>query len=336
MVLVVSFSHWRIKEAKKSNQIRQTHPFHAEQRLQESQNSATDPLHDTQLVREDPETAVQFYCRIISMEYSIGQLAVRHSNSDRYKSLRPLDGMRVVCFAWIILCGVSQMDMSAYSQNPWAIKDYYDGWQYNVAYAGNLGFDELFFFSAILATLKIEDYIRARGKLDPKGYCQAFAHRFLRLAPIYYLVFLVGWQVGPYLGDGPVWFTYERQFANCSEYWWSVFTMTINFFPSNTVQNEGCYYWGWFPASELQIFILLPWIIYGIISIKSIALQKSLITLGILAGLAVNYYVIWHMNKNVFGPSDVEIFYVFINKPYTKLYAVFAGIGFALIYSSIQ
>ena len=142
--------------------------------------------------------------------------------------------------------------MSASSQNPWILGHYFTTWGYTAVYSSNLGFDEFFFFSSMLATLKVEDYIRKHGKLTPCGYFQVFLYRFLRLAPIYYLVFLVGWQVGPYFGSGPMWYTYEKGFSNCNEYWWSVFTMTINFFPSYVIANEGCYYWGWFPSCELD------------------------------------------------------------------------------------
>jgi len=122
-------------------------------------------------------------------------------------------------------------------------------------YSANLGFDEFFFFSAILITLKLADFmddsLNRDGKLSFKNYLKMLVLRYARLAPIYYLVFLVGWQIGPYLGNGPCWFTYEKGFSNCSEYWWSVFTMTINFIPNYVIANEGCFYWGWFPPCEL-------------------------------------------------------------------------------------
>ena len=104
-------------------------------------------------------------------------------------------------------------------------------------------------------TLKITDLMEeshnAGGKMSVMMYLRMVFFRYVRLAPVYYLVFLVGWQVGPYFGDGPCWFTYEKGFSNCSDHWWSVFTMTINFIPSYVIANEGCFYWGWYPAAEL-------------------------------------------------------------------------------------
>jgi len=78
-----------------------------------------------------------------------------------------------------------------------------------------------------------------------------FVYRVLRLAPLYYLIFLIGWLVMPFIGEGPVWFVYEQSFQQCNEYWWSVLTFTINFFPENQTYTQGCFYWGWFVAAEI-------------------------------------------------------------------------------------
>jgi hypothetical protein len=100
------------------------------------------------------------------------------------------------------------------------------------------------------------------GRFSILDYLKAIGFRFGRIVPLYYTIFLVGWQLGPHFSEGPCWFTYEKGFVNCSEYWWSVFTMTINFFPEYVIANEGCYYWGWYPACDFQIFLFLPIFVY--------------------------------------------------------------------------
>lgn len=54
--------------------------------------------------------------------------------------------------------------------------------------------------------------------------------------------------------------------------------------------------------------------------------------------MLINAYVITKngLTAGLFNPKDIMIFEYFVNKPYTKLYAVFLGIGMALIYDSIQ
>jgi hypothetical protein len=156
------------------------------------------------------------------------------------------------------------------------------------------------------------------------------------LAPIYYLIFLWGWQVGPHITDGPCWFTYEKGFNNCSQYWWSVFTFTINFVPGYSIANEGCYYWGWFPACDLQLFLVVPWFIYAFYRLKQ-SYRNIGIALGVFGGMVIIFWVIWHnqMAAGLFAPQDVAIFRLFVNKPYTKLYAVFLGIQMAFFYKQL-
>ena len=38
--------------------------------------------------------------------------------------------------------------------------------------------------------------------------------------------------------------------------------MTINIWPYNVVANEGCFYWGWYVAAEIQIFVFLIFFIW--------------------------------------------------------------------------
>ena len=128
--------------------------------------------------------------------------------------------------------------------------------------------------------------------------------RYVRLAPTYYIIFLIGWQIGPTLGEGPCWFTYEKGFSTCNEYWWSVFTMTINFVPKYVIANEGCFFWGWYPACEIQIFIVLPIIVYLIFKIKAAWVQAFIVFFGVLIGMLVNAIVVYKNNfaAGLFAP----------------------------------
>jgi len=108
---------------------------------------------------------------------------------------------------------------------------------YESVLSSNFAFDCFFCLVAFLATIKIVQIIRKQEAHDErfKGEREVpkiFLYRFLRLAPLYYFVFLFAALVVPFTGSGPLWFVYERNFQTCNEYWWSVFTMTINFFPA--------------------------------------------------------------------------------------------------------
>ena len=81
----------------------------------------------------------------------------------------------------------------------------------------------------------------------------------------------------------------------------------------------------------------MPWIIYGILKIKSELIRAILVLIGVLTGMAIVFFVIDYngMAASLFAPQDVLIYQVFITKPYTKLASVFLGVGMALIYTSI-
>ena len=54
------------------------------------------------------ESSIQFYSRIVSLKYSISQLAKSRSStkSERYDDLKVLDGMRVLALLWVSMLGV--------------------------------------------------------------------------------------------------------------------------------------------------------------------------------------------------------------------------------------
>jgi len=121
--------------------------------------------------------------------------------------------MRVLCLMWLIQLGVCQSSLDAAAKNPWVLFHYFQGYPFTAVYSSNLGFDEFFFLGSFLASLKM---LNMQGKLTFAKYIRLVLHRYARLAPIYYLIYLFGWQLGPLLGGGPCWFTYEKGYANCS------------------------------------------------------------------------------------------------------------------------
>ena len=54
----------------------------------------------------DLEGTTQFYFRIVSLKYSIAQLAKERSTAERYRDLKVMDGMRVLCLLWVLTLGV--------------------------------------------------------------------------------------------------------------------------------------------------------------------------------------------------------------------------------------
>ena len=132
------------------------------------------------------------------------------------------DSFRVICLIWILTFGTAQFTMSGSAYNPWTLQDYFLTVAYTLVYSANLGFDEFFMLSAFFAYIKIVDYLKSKQdfhlgitRMSVSDYLRIYFSRFLRLAPVYYLIFLIGWLIGPYLNTGPWWYTYMMGFCDC-------------------------------------------------------------------------------------------------------------------------
>lgn len=79
----------------------------------------------------------------------------------------------------------------------------------------------------------------------------------------------------------------------------------------------------------------MPWVIYLAYRLHNYyKLKTAMLWSGVVAGVILNYFVISnnHMAAGLFAPQDVAIFRILVNKPYTKLYAIFLGIQMAFWY----
>lgn len=260
------------------------------------------------------------------------------------QDLKMLDFFRVLCLIWVLCFGVCQFTMSGSAYNPWTLQTYFQTVAYTLVYSSNMGFDEFFMLSSFFAYLRLRQYylrlLRDKGAVTLDDAIAAFAYRYARLAPAFYAVFLFGWLIGPYLNDGPWWFTYQMGFCDCQHYWWSVLVMTINFFPGYMVANEGCYYWSWFVACEIQLFLLLIPLVY-LLAIKlegrPVVVNVLLFCLIVL-GTVISYIVLLNndMNAGLFAPQDIIIFKIWLNKPYTKLHCIAWGFIMARLFLKID
>ena len=88
-------------------------------------------------------------------------------------------------------------------------------------------------------------------------------------------------------------------FCGCgspTNYWWGVILMVGNEWAGWMVANEGCFYWGWFVACDLQIFLFVPWFVYLLeFKLKNHKIIADLIILLLICGgTAITFYIIYH------------------------------------------
>ena len=98
---------------------------------------------------------MHFYMRIVSLKYSISQLAKPRTDDKFYTDLKVLDGMRAACCLYVMILGTCTFTSSS-AKNPWTLQKFFQTWGYTAGYSANLGFEEFFFFGSIITTLKIQ------------------------------------------------------------------------------------------------------------------------------------------------------------------------------------
>mmetsp|Transcript_10363 Transcript_10363/g.15943 ORF Transcript_10363/g.15943 Transcript_10363/m.15943 type:complete len:89 (+) Transcript_10363:1791-2057(+) len=88
--------------------------------------------------------------------------------------------------------------------------------------------------------------------------------------------------------------------------------MTVNIQGGYLIANEGCFYWGWYVACDLQIYLFLPLLIYILeFKLRKIPfLAHSFVLLLLGLGAWVNYRIIYEKNfsAGLFAPQDIWIF----------------------------
>jgi hypothetical protein len=132
------------------------------------------------------------------------------------EDLMVLDGVRAMACIWLLCLSECIRSGLSATANPWINLDLISGMPFTLLSSSHLCFDEFFMLGAFLTTIKIIPYIRKseRARVEEeeerqvstqgfkmhKSIPQLFIYRVLRLAPLYYLIFFIGWLIMPFVG----------------------------------------------------------------------------------------------------------------------------------------
>ena len=116
--------------------------------------------------------------------------------------------------------------------------------------------------------------------------------------------------------------------------------MTINEWPGYMVANEGCFYWGWYVASEMQLFLIIPILVYLLeFKLKRHVFAANFLIFAIACGGVIVSFCILYSNEmaaGLFAPQDIFIFYLWLNKAYTKFTSMALGLWLARLFLEVN
>jgi len=169
-----------------------------------------------------------------------------------------IEGFKFISQALGIFCLTAEFLMFTMIINPWQIIQFFKKLIFTVVGSGDIVMETFFAFSAFFASYRLLQVNEVQGTLFFSDYAKMWGRKFLRLAPVFYFVFFVGWAIFPYMGAGPIWYNSNLMYEECSKYWWAQLLFISNLYPNFQAPNEGCFFWSYIIEVDLQLALFIP------------------------------------------------------------------------------
>jgi len=248
------------------------------------------------------------------------------------KDLECLEGIRVLTMCWVLITMTCVYILTMNCRNLYLMIDYFNTYAFALIVSGIITPDLFIFLIYFLGFIKMSRYYDQNGGIGPWDYLKLYAHRYFKLAPLYYFVFFFGWLVLPFLNDSSGWFVTERLFMKCEEQWFYVLTFLNNLIPFFTKCLEGCYYWPYVIPNDMLLHTLFPlWII---VFKRNRFVFYALNSVFLVGGFFINGFIAYNneLKVGIFTFEDYHLFSSMFNKPYTKIAALSLGMFMGLFY----
>lgn len=175
------------------------------------------------------------------------------------RELDLLEGFRLICFVCLMLTASTLYLNNVPQYNFWFSADLLKEFMFTIILSTSMMSDFFFVISGFISFYKCMQIHEANGgKLFFSDCLKFYARKYIRLAPMLYLIFFCGWAIGSRLTESPAWINYQYMFYDCNKYWWAQILFIGNFVPSFTEIGLGCFGWGWAMYCDMQLTLLIP------------------------------------------------------------------------------
>uniref|UniRef100_A0A7S3G093 Acyltransferase 3 domain-containing protein n=1 Tax=Strombidium rassoulzadegani TaxID=1082188 RepID=A0A7S3G093_9SPIT len=235
------------------------------------------------------------------------------------------------------------------AQNPWSMEVQFSDPIVMLVLNGILCMDTFFTMSAFISFFQINKLYREQwgAQMGVLRVLQLFLYRFLRFAPIVYIVFFFGVYVMPQLHGGktdsagnPIWPAFEEiLFFECLEPKTIATKLFLvsNLLPWNQSDKSGCMQWTWTLECDMQLFLLVPFFVH-LYNNSSKTFAKFMAFVLVLLGTLISFAVA-HKNNLTAGILTMDnntLYDHFLSKPHCKLHVFALGILCAMFFEDIK
>lgn len=155
--------------------------------------------------------------------------ATRYSREDN-RELDVLEFWKYVC---VFLCQINATafyQLTAAVANPWQILDFFKMLCISIVISAQIAIEPFHFFSSFICAYQCFKYLRETGKryLSIMDILRVYTRKYLRLAPMYYLLIVAGWSSCQYISDAPQWVLLKSMWYDCDSRWYYKFLFIGN------------------------------------------------------------------------------------------------------------
>jgi peptidoglycan/LPS O-acetylase OafA/YrhL len=247
---------------------------------------------------------------------------------ESYNHLQLFNGVRVIGMILISLGHSYVYTFITPIRNTFRIFEILRGFWHHFVFIGLYVVDVFFIMSGfLLAYLSVSEMQKRKGRIS---WVMFIVHRLIRIAPIYFFVFMIYVNILPYIGTGPAWPLLEYKYrVACNEYWWTNLLFINNFVPSSGT----CMTWSWFIANDMQFYVLSPIILILFYKRKS----YGYVGLFILLASNILYTGIDSYEKDynpgvIYGVLSGRQYQDSYIKPYFRMSAYLIGMALGFVY----
>ncbi|OON20633.1 acyltransferase [Opisthorchis viverrini] len=216
--------------------------------------------------------------------------------------LAALDGIRAITLSWIIYVHTLTFQVY-YMSNALLFQDkQYKDWRFQLTRNGSFSVDTFFLISGLLSC-----YILIPNSEKCTGICAKIwfwlhyaVHRFLRIAPSWFVVTIAFTGLFPYMTDGPLYPqnpAAEDDLAACRDHWW------VTFLNNWIHTDKPCMLWTWYLSNDYQFSVVLVPIFAALLAIHWIA--GILFAVALVVSSSAATFVITYQYE--YGPSPIPL-----------------------------
>eukprot|EP01083_Nonionella_stella_P148439 469826_1 len=262
-----------------------------------------------------------------------------------------LDGIRVGSMSWVIWGHIYIFYMMSSPSNQATLMPFgadakpypyvFSKWYMMLAEYGFYSVDSFFYLSGFLAAFalcrKLKSYDKQAIRLYYVWVPLSYLNRLLRIFPMMAFILFVQFFVADQVPYGYRVTSRDANYQLCADGWYKVLLFYANLLQENDNQCMGHL---WYIHCDMQLFLVLPWIILLFQWNKLAGLIASLLLF--LVGIVIRMYfaIHYHFGANLLLPANPEVndssqFEQYF-KPWTRMSPYFIGAFTLLLIQTLQ